>query len=256
MIDRIGPTRRPNARARGYHQWRSLLFMHWPVSVETLRRLTPASLDLDLFDGVAYAGIVPFAMRGVRPRWWPNGLSFQFLETNVRIYVVHDGRPGVYFLSLEAASSLAVWTAKTFWSLPYFRADMSVARQGDVMQYHSRRRHGGVQHDVTFRIGEALAPTDPASLEFFFLERYFLFVEHAGKLHAGQVHHAPYPAHRADVLEIHDDLLTAAGLTAATNSLAATEPRAATESSLRDRPPAFAHYSPGVDVEVFDLHEV
>ena len=38
MIDRIAPTRRPDQPVRGYQRWRSLLFLHWQVPADLLRR--------------------------------------------------------------------------------------------------------------------------------------------------------------------------------------------------------------------------
>lgn len=238
MIDRIGPTNRPARRARGFQKWRSLLFMHWPVPVETMRRLVPESLELDLYEGVAYVGVVPFAMQGVRPRWWPASLAFNFLETNVRTYVCQGDQPGVYFLSLEAASGLAVWAARQFWGLPYYHADMSMNRHAEEVRYETVRRRTDVRHEVRYQVEEQLGPSQPGSLEFFFLERYLLFVERNEKTYAGQVYHTPYPAHRAEVLEVKDGLLSAAGVEGCVGL------------------PTFAHYSPGVDVEVFDLRPV
>ena len=81
--------------------------------------LGPEYLDLDLFEGTAYVGVVPFAMQGVRPTWGITEVfAFNFLETNVRTYVCHQGKPGVYFFSLEAASRGAVWAARKFRGLP------------------------------------------------------------------------------------------------------------------------------------------
>lgn len=234
-IDRIGPTCRPNRPVRGFQQWRSLLFMHWRVPVDMLRPLVPASLELDLYDEAAYVGVVPFAMHGVRPRWWPAPLAFHFLETNVRTYVFRGDQPGVYFFSLEAASRLAVWAARQFWGLPYYHARMSLQRDGDVVHYQTVRHGSGVRHHARYRLGESLGASQPGTLQFFFLERYLLFVERRGKIYAGQVYHTPYPAQAAEVLEVEDALLPAAGLSGC------------------EAHPAFVHYSPGVDVEVFDL---
>ncbi|WDI45094.1 YqjF family protein [Bremerella sp. P1] len=235
MIDRIAPTFRPSDSVRGYQRWRSLLFLHWPVPMEALRPLVPESLEIDHYDGVAYVGVVPFAMEGVRNAWWPEWAAMDFLETNVRTYVYHGSQPGVYFLSLDAASRLAVWGARTFWGLPYYHAAMNLVRTEDQIAYETSRPGGSARHKVSYRIGAALEPSQPGSLEHFFLERYLLFLEHRGTLYSGQVHHVPYPAHEVELLEIEDSLLNAAGL------------------EIPPGPPAFAHFSPGVDVEIFGL---
>ena len=125
-IDRIGPTREPDRRPVMRQSWRELLFLHWPISPDQLRPLVPPSLDLDLFEGIAYVGLVPFTMTGVRPVGLPSvrGIS-NFHETNVRTYVHRDGRdPGVWFFSLDAANRLAVYLARTFFHLPYYHARM------------------------------------------------------------------------------------------------------------------------------------
>lgn len=234
MIDRTAPTRRPSGPARGFQQWRSLLFIHWEVAEETLRHLVPRSLDLDLLDGKAYVGVVPFAMEGVRPAWCPRFAAFRFLETNVRTYVIHRGRPGVYFFSLDAASRIAVWAARKFWGLPYFDATMEMRVEEEEVFYETRRPDGP-HHRVRYRWGEPLGSSREGTAEFFFLERYLLFVERQNQILAGQVHHSPYPAHQAEILEVNDSLMDAAGLAKLSET------------------PCFVHYSPGVDVEIFDL---
>ena len=126
VIDRLAPSRRPLQRAVMRQKWRDLLFVHWPVSVDVLRPLVPAELELDLFDGTAYVGLVPFTMTGVRPVGLPAvaGLS-TFHETNVRTYVrLADRDPGVWFFSLEAANAIAVHLARRLFHLPYHFARM------------------------------------------------------------------------------------------------------------------------------------
>jgi len=113
-------------------KWHDLLFMHWRIPPQTLRPLIPPALDLDIFEGSAWLGIVPFRMTGVRLRATPSipGLS-AFPELNVRTYIVAGGKPGVWFFSLDAASALAVATARAWFHLPYFRARMSLTARGD-----------------------------------------------------------------------------------------------------------------------------
>ena len=127
VIDRVAPTRRPLQRAVMRQKWRDLLFVHWPISPDALRPLIPAELELDLFDGTAYVGLVPFTMKGVRPVGLPAvaGLS-SFHETNVRTYVrLGDRDPGVWFFNLEAANAIAVRLARSLFHLPYHFARCS-----------------------------------------------------------------------------------------------------------------------------------
>jgi uncharacterized protein len=235
-LDRIAPTRRPAGPADGFQKWRKLLFLHWPVPVEALRAVVPRALELDLDDGIAWIGVVPFAMREVRPRWIPKAASFDFLETNVRTYVSFRGEPGVYFLSLEAASALACAAARVTFGLPYFWASMRMEQQGDEITYETVRRVGPPARTfVRYRIGAELPASIPGTRQFFLIERYSLFVERGDRILRGRVHHTPYRVHEAEVLEVHDELIGAAGLVAPAGG------------------PSQVHYSPGVDVEVFGL---
>jgi len=154
--------------------WGKLLFMHWAIDAELLRPLIPAQLSIDSFDGQAWIGVVPFTMWGIRASFLPPipGTS-AFHELNVRTYVHCNGVPGVWFFSLDAASSLAVWGARTFYHLPYFNAEMSLVQQGNSIKYHSTRkdeRGAPAQLDAQWTIGEPLAQARPGSLEFFLTE--------------------------------------------------------------------------------------
>jgi uncharacterized protein YqjF (DUF2071 family) len=236
-IDRITATLRPLDPVVGYQKWRDLLFLHWPVPIEALRPLIPAPLSIDTYDGVAYVGLVPFWMVGVRPHWSPEQVAFRFLETNVRTYTHIDGRdPGVFFFSLEAASAIAVAVARAQFGLPYFWAKMGIRRDGPTIEYRSRRLLGGNPRTwARFQPGEYLGSSAPGTLEHFLIERYYLHVVRDGRLYRGQVHHTAYPVQRARLLGLHDELIGAAGLPQPTT------------------PPALVHYVKGVDVEIFGL---
>jgi uncharacterized protein YqjF (DUF2071 family) len=237
-IDRLAPAQRPERPVWGWQSWRQLLFMHWPVDVQAMRDAVPRSFELDLHDGIAYVGVVPFAMLGVRPRFLPRPGALDFLETNVRTYVIRGGEPGVYFFSLEAASRLAVAAARAAFALPYHHARMTLEQRASIVHYATHRSRSGVRHEVRYRVQEPLQPSVPGTLQHFLLERYLLFTERNGRALRGQVHHMPYPVHGVEVMELHDDLVAAAGLPAVSG------------------PPNHVHYSPGVDVEVFALESV
>src|SRR5689334_17967541 len=89
--------------------WRDLLFAHWPLPAETLRPFIPPKLTLDTYDDQAWVSVVPFRMTAVVPRYAPPVPWFSaFLELNVRTYVTGNGKPGVWFFSLDAANPVAV----------------------------------------------------------------------------------------------------------------------------------------------------
>ncbi len=232
-LDRISPTRRPEGTNSGTQRWTELLFVHWTLPVSAVRPLIPKEIELDPWDGEMYVGLVPFRMVAIRPWWLPRVMALDFLELNMRTYVHHRGRPAVWFFSLEASSWLAVQAARNGWSLPYHHATMSVSRDGERVHYASRRKASAAGLEARYEIGPALPASVPGTLQHFLLERYLLLSQRGGRIYEGQVHHVPYPAHEARVQSISQSLFEAAGLPAVAG------------------PPRTAHFSPGVDVEVF-----
>ena len=138
-IDRILPRQRPAEKIKGHQSWRNLAFLHWEVPVEELERLLPEGLQPDLFQGKAYVGLVPFEMKNIRPAWCPKALGFNFLETNVRTYVLHRNEPGVFFFSLDASSLTAVKIARWMWHLPYFHSGMTFSNERTAYEYGLKR---------------------------------------------------------------------------------------------------------------------
>jgi uncharacterized protein YqjF (DUF2071 family) len=225
--------------------WRDLLFLHWPIPAEHLRSLVPRQLDLDLFEQTAFVGLVPFTMTGVRPVGLPPvwGLS-SFHETNLRTYVrLGDRDPGVWFFNLEAASSIAVRLARRFFHLPYHYARMFMEREWAIevgpatLLYAGVRRWPGprpASYAIKATPAGPVAPLRIGTLEHFLVERYILYTAENNQLYQGRVHHTPYPIQSANLLFLNENLLSAVGL---------------------DRPenPPLAHFSSGVNVEVFPL---
>lgn len=107
--------------------WSDLLFAHWPLPPAALRDRIPAPFELDLFDGRAWIGVIPFMMTNVALRGLPAAAGpSSFPELNLRTYVTAGGRPGVFFFSLDAGQAVAVLTARAWLRLPYHRAAMSL----------------------------------------------------------------------------------------------------------------------------------
>ncbi len=183
--------------------WQDLLFAHWRVPGEHLRRVVPPELPVDTFEGTGWIGVVPFMIRGARlPLTPPMPWLSAFPELNVRTYVTVNGRPGVYFFSLDAASALAVFAARRTYRLPYFRAAMSSGRQGGEVVYSSERHSRGGEaagFRARYRPHGPAFTAEPSSLEFFLTERYCLYtLDGRGRAHRAEIHHPPWALQAAE----------------------------------------------------------
>lgn len=182
-------------------RWTGLLFMHWPVPADVLRAQIPAGLVLETFEGQAWLGVVPFRMSRTRLRGVPRGLP-AFPELNVRTYVTRDGKPGVWFFSLDAASRAAVWGARLGASLPYFHADITHERRDGWIDYRSRRIQRGA-HSTRFHarykpIGPAFV-AERGSLAHFLTARYCLYSSsRSGRIYRLEIDHDPWPLRTAE----------------------------------------------------------
>lgn len=195
------PWRMPDAAWVMTQTWHDLLFAHWPVDARHLRPRVPAPFALDLFDGRAWIGIVPFRMTNVAPRGVPSvPWVSAFPELNVRTCVSVADRPGVYFFSLDAGSAVAVRAARTLLNLPYHLASMNVTRQGRAVHYESHRDdERRAEFVATYApAGEPFIAAE-GSLDYFLTERYCLYhVNRRGAPYRLEIHHPPWTLQPAD----------------------------------------------------------
>lgn len=198
--------------------WHDLLFMHWKVDATRLRELIPASLKIDTFEGEAWIGIVPFRMTGVSLRYTPDfpWLS-KFPELNVRTYVLGpDGKPGVWFFSLDATNPIAVRGARWLYHLNYVDAKISLEKVqgrecGTWIKYRSNRTHRGefpAKLKVEYRpIGEPFE-AQPGTRDHWLTSRYALYsASPAGQVFQGDVEHDPWELREAQAI-VHSNTMT------------------------------------------------
>jgi uncharacterized protein YqjF (DUF2071 family) len=183
--------------------WEDLLFAHWPVEADALRRLLPDAVRLQTHEGVAWLGITPFRISALRLRGTlPLPRVSGFLELNVRTYVTAGGKPGIWFFSLDASSRLAVEVARRTYKLPYFPARIDVTRRDGWIEFDSARvGNRGEPHVFSARyrpVGDEFHAA-PGSLEEFLAERYCLYaLDDRGRLHRAEIHHSPWPLRPAE----------------------------------------------------------
>jgi uncharacterized protein len=194
-------------------RWHDLLFMHWPIPSEAIRRYIPPQLTIDTFDGTAWIGVVPFRMSGVTPRLVPPlpGIS-AFPEINVRTYVTVEGKPGVWFMSLDAGNPLAVEAARDVFHLPYYNAQMTCEQVGEDIQYSSIRTHRSsapATFEGQYRPTGSVYHSTPGTLESWLTERYCLYAANRkGNIWRSDIHHVPWPLQPAEA-EVKRNTMTA-----------------------------------------------
>ena len=223
-------------------RWTKLLFAHWPMPPGEIQRRLPAGLHVDTHDGWAWLGVVPFLMDQVRFRTagqYSIGVptARAFPELNLRTYcVAPDGRPGVYFFSLDAGSFLAVMGARIGFGLPYFWSRIRMQQQGDFLRYTSRCLLGRpADFAAHYRSLGTPAPDD--ALGRFVTSRYAFFLRRFGHIQAGEIHHAPWTLQNVEAEFEQNGLAASFGFT------------------LPIRPPVL-HYTNEVHMQAWTLRRV
>jgi uncharacterized protein len=235
----------PAGRWTWRQSWQDLLFAHWPVPADVLRPLVPAGLTVQEFDGTSWVGVVPFRMAGVMRRPLPDAPWVSaFPELNVRLYVEAGGKPGVWFLSLDATNPLAVAVARRLFYLPYYRAQIDIKPEREGFAYRSirserRRGTGWGVFDSDYRPVSPVYQSTPGTLEYFLTERYCLYaLGPDGALYRTEVHHAPWPLQQATAELRANTLLRPHSLT------------------VEETAPALLHFARRIDVVIWPPERV
>ncbi|MAH91504.1 MAG: hypothetical protein CMA11_07020 [Euryarchaeota archaeon] len=220
-------------------EWRNLTFMHWEVEPQNLAPHIPKGLEIDLFEGKAYVGAIPFEMRNVRPRLLPSlpGVS-TFPEFNIRTYVKKNGIPGVLFLTLDAQSRVTCWHAPRSYGLPYRYAKCSLKITDKEYAWKSRRSSDGVILEGKCKLKGEQRQAEKDSLEYFLFERYSLYTEHKKKLHMAYTLHKPWTFQDGEVEIVENTLTESFNL------------------NIDVMKPQYIHASKGVYVHTWSIEEV
>lgn len=209
-------------------RWSHLTFLHWRVESSRVAPLLPAGVLPDEHDGSSWVGLIPFLLdRATLFGSPPVPYVGSFVELNVRLYGVDGrGRRGVVFRSLEASRLAAVLAARAVFGLPYFWSRTRMQREGRSFGYDSQRHGGGPSSRVRARAGARL---DPTPLDDFLTARWGLFTRRRGATVFLPNEHEPWVLHAAELVDLDDQLIAAAGL-----------------PGITDRAPDSVLYSPGV----------
>lgn len=194
--------------------WSDLTFVHWAIDPERVAHLFLPGTRPDVFDdGRTYVALVPFVMRhtALGPALRVPYIG-RFAETNIRLYSTDDaGHHGVLFRSLETERLAVVASIRGAMGVPYTWAKMRVTRRDGEISYSSVRRwpDRGLRSNLRVRIGDMVTPT---ALEVWLTARWGAHTRKAGRTWWVPNAHDAWPLHEARILDLHDDLLAASGV--------------------------------------------
>ena len=216
------PLHPPRSVGRGVmvQRWDDLAFISWAFDPQTVERLLPAGLEVDLFDGAGWVSLVPFRLTVRLPETPAVPWVSRFPEINVRTYVRGpDGRRGIWFLSLDASRLGAVVAARRSYRLPYMWSRTRIERHGQTRRYTGRRRwpESGATWDLSVDVGGELERVD--DLHRFLTARWRLYSPRPLDLPARAVsfvtttvEHPPWPLRHARLSEGRETLVHETGL--------------------------------------------
>ena len=214
----------PDSSYKVYQEWHEAVFLHWEVPHSVLQKMLPEGLEVDTFHGKTYISLVAFKAENSRPKYLPPvPLISDFLEANIRTYVVRNGRPGIYFFSMKADKTVAAAIFRGMTGFPYYPSYM----HQDKKNFSSYQPQSKDYFDLRYKIGPILS--NKGELDRWLTERYCVYLERFNKLLRFDVHHEEWPLQQVEI----KDLRIRYNLKGFT---------------LKDPKPLLAHYSKGVEV--------
>jgi len=177
-------------------RWSHVQFLSARCDAGLLGEHLPSGLELDQFDGSPWMSVVPFYMSHIRFPFTPAVPWVNLWELNLRTYVRYQGRPGVFFVTLDTDSRLGQLIANRFFHLPYRYRAMT----GSIESGHYHFNAPG-SFSMTSQVGQSVASD---ALDRWLVERYHLYTSDGASLYRGDVAHRPWDLHEVEDLEWDD----------------------------------------------------
>jgi uncharacterized protein YqjF (DUF2071 family) len=205
-----------------YQEWNDAIFLHYKVEEKILRKYVPNYLELDLINHSAWVSVVAFTMNKVHIRnFFQIDSISNFHEVNLRTYVTYNGKPGVYFLSIEAEKIIPTILANLLSGLLYKYS--SITRKPNYYQLIGKRSQISFEFLVKDKISEK------SNLDFALTERYCLYKNSPNHMKRLEIQHKPWELFRIEFTKLEIDYFQYS-------------------PSIDFNNPDLIHYSPGIQV--------
>jgi hypothetical protein len=134
-------------------EWSNLCIVTYAVEPGFIGRVIPSWLEPDTRDGHAFVSLVAFQFLKTKVLGisWPGFRSFP--ELNLRVYVKHGDKRGVYFIREFVPQPLVAWLAKSLYNEPYLAAPLTdaVTRFDEKIEARYQLAYGGRLNTIAVR---------------------------------------------------------------------------------------------------------
>ena len=188
------PWKIPNQNWRFYQEWNNAIFLHWQVDLEELKKFVPNQLEIGLYEGSPWVSVVVFTMEKIRPKNFPPFPPISnFDEINIRTYVKHENKSGVYFLSIEGGTDLSCKVAKGISELPYRFS--TIKRTENKIESSNSEFYDWIK--VVYETGTGIK--ERTELDKWLIERYALYQDSKNSINEFEIHHLEWPIREIDI---------------------------------------------------------
>jgi len=188
--------------------WVHTLFMHWPVTPESLEAYIPKALNIDTFDGSAWISIVTFHAEDSRLRLSPKWTSLDpVAQINVRTYVTYPGsnERGVYFFTIHIQHLTAALGAKTLFKLPFCYAQTMMQEISDNTVEVRAEDAGKLLFEATYT--PLMDQVVKSELGAYLAERYCIWNVKGDQVIKIPIKHQRWDLYQVDVTIPHNEVL-------------------------------------------------
>lgn len=221
------PFKFPKKPWKFYQEWNKAIFLHWEVEPKTITPLLPKGIELDIINKKTWISLVAFDMNNIGIKNVPKTPYISdFQEINIRVYITCNGKPSVYFLSMEANKRASCKILKLVSKFPYRYSKMN----RNNSSFSSKNKLFNDAFNIEYSIEKDAAKKD--DIDLWLTERYAVFQDYKSDIIEYDVHHIEWPIQNIKI-----------------KNLNVNYPRF---SHLINNHPNKIHYSSGVEVLTWD----
>ena len=178
----------PTRSWKFYQEWNDALFLHWEVDCDLIKPLLPKGLELDVLNGKTWVSLVAFNMNNIGIRSLPKLPHISdFHEINIRVYIICNNKPSVYFLNMEGSKRSSCKVLKTLSKFPYRHSKM----KRTPFSYASSNKKKNDWFYTEYRLENN--PVIKDETDNWLTERYATFQDYKNEIIEYDVHHVAWP---------------------------------------------------------------